>query len=76
MPVKVGIDSNILYIPPNFLAFHIPLTFALYQLKISKKYAFSTNRIEDILHFNINRNHLTRCQSERYIIVIFIALHI
>ena len=40
MSVKVGIDSNILYIPPNFLAFHIPLTFALYQLKISKKYAF------------------------------------
>ena len=76
MYVKVSINSNILYIPPSFLAFHIPLTFTLYQLKISEKYAVSTNQIADILHFNIIRNHLTRRQSERYIIVIVIALYI
>ena len=28
-------NSNVLYIPPHFLAFHIPLIFALQQLRIS-----------------------------------------
>ena len=64
MYVKVSINSNILDIPPSFLAFHIPLTFALYQLKISEKCTVSTNRIEDVLHFNINRNHLLNEMSK------------
>ena len=64
MYVKVSINSNILYIPPSFLAFHVPLTFALYQLKISEKCTVSTNRIEDVLHFNINRNHLLNEMSK------------
>ena len=33
---QVSINSNILYIAPSFLAFHIPLIFALQQLKVSE----------------------------------------
>ena len=33
---KFSINSNVLYIPPHFLAFHIPLTISLLQLKKSE----------------------------------------
>ena len=33
---QVIMNSNVSYIPPNFLAFHIPLIFALQQTKISE----------------------------------------
>ena len=45
----VSIKSNGLYITPSFLAFHIPLIFALQQSKISE-YARCFNA--DFLHFN------------------------
>ena len=46
---KVSIISNILYIPPSFLAFHIPSIFALWQFM----HVVSTNEIADILHFKV-----------------------
>ena len=32
----VSIHSDVFYIPPRFLTFHIPLIFAMQQLKISE----------------------------------------
>ena len=46
---KVSIISNILYIPPSFLAFHIPSIFALWQFM----HVVSTSEIADILHFKV-----------------------
>ena len=34
MDVWVGVNSNVLYFPLNFRAFHIPLKLALKQLKV------------------------------------------
>ena len=42
-----------MYIPPSFLAFHIPLMFVLYKVKITKTYMlFQPIKEQILLHFN------------------------
>ena len=62
---KVSIISNILYIPPSFLAFHIPSIFALWQFM----HVVSTNEIADILHFKVKMlyEHWKTCQTSENI---------
>ena len=49
--IQISKSSVVLYIPPRFLVFHIPLTFALAEIKnIKNRHAVSTDQIAEILH--------------------------
>ena len=53
------LGSNVLYIPPSFLAFHNSIDICKVTIKnIKNMHAVSTNQIADILHFNDNTKYL------------------